>query len=164
MIGKKRRVIVIVTSWACNRTCTNYIQAKTMKEASYLILTPSAVPLYVEVNATVLVPPSFTASTEVILNPGREDNLVVFCNITVCKSEGKRGGSTNDSSSGGVLWSVTRAHELVVSCRPWHDASQVGAHYIINKSKYKCEKWMNDLHTFYVYQRTQIPGSFAYQR
>jgi hypothetical protein len=46
------------------------------------------------------------------------------------QGEGKWSWSTNDATVGGVLRSVARAHELVVSRRPWDDATQVCAHCV----------------------------------
>merc|ERR1719203_602219 len=79
----------------------------------------------VEVN---LSPPGLSVGTEVSLSPGAEKDGSGLIGITVGKSKGKGGGSTNDSASGGVLRSMARAHELVVGGRPRDDASQVGAH------------------------------------
>lgn len=45
------------------------------------------------------------------------------------QSKGKRGGSTDNGTSGGVLRTVARAHELVVGRRPRDDATQVSAHW-----------------------------------
>ena len=43
------------------------------------------------------------------------------------KSKWKRSGSADNGTSGGVLRSMAWAHELVVSSRPWDDASQMCA-------------------------------------
>jgi hypothetical protein len=77
-----------------------------------------------------LVPPSLSAGAEILLRPGREDDLAIFSDVAVCKSKGKRGRTTDDVSIRGVLRSMTWAHELVVSSRPWDDTSQVSAHSV----------------------------------
>lgn len=43
------------------------------------------------------------------------------------KGEGKRGGTADDGTGGGVLGSVAGAHELVVGSGPRDDAAKVGA-------------------------------------
>ena len=75
-----------------------------------------------------LVPPSLSSGTEIIFGPRRENDLiVVFSNITVCKSKWKRSWSTYNMTIRSILRSVAWAHEFVVGGRPWDDASQVCA-------------------------------------
>jgi len=74
-----------------------------------------------------LVPPSLSASSEIVFRPRREKDLSVFGGVAVGKSKGKRGRSTNNVSIRSVLGSVARAHELVVGGGPWDNATQVGA-------------------------------------
>jgi len=74
-----------------------------------------------------LVPPSLSSGSEIVFRPRGEKNLSIVTGVTVRKSEGKRSGSTDDVSIGGVLGSVARAHELVVGGGPWDDATQVSA-------------------------------------
>eukprot|EP01083_Nonionella_stella_P002707 7775_1 len=71
---------------------------------------------------------SISRGTEVSLCPGGEDDLSGLVSGTVGKSKGKRGGSTKNGSSIGVLRSMAWAHELVVGSRPWDNTSQVSAH------------------------------------
>mmetsp|Transcript_2302 Transcript_2302/g.6074 ORF Transcript_2302/g.6074 Transcript_2302/m.6074 type:complete len:232 (-) Transcript_2302:62-757(-) len=75
-----------------------------------------------------LVPPSLASSPEVILSPGREENLAVISSVAVREGEGKRGRATDDSTSGSILGAVAGAHELVVGSRPRDNASKVRAH------------------------------------
>jgi hypothetical protein len=46
------------------------------------------------------------------------------------KCERKRSRSTNDSTIGGILGSMARAHEFVVGSRPRNNATQVRAHSV----------------------------------
>ena len=74
-----------------------------------------------------LVPPSLSTGTEIVLRPGRENDLVLSVNIAVGKSKGEGGRSTDNMSVRGVLRSVARALELVGSRRPWDNATQMSA-------------------------------------
>mmetsp|Transcript_9930 Transcript_9930/g.23239 ORF Transcript_9930/g.23239 Transcript_9930/m.23239 type:complete len:189 (-) Transcript_9930:236-802(-) len=82
------------------------------------------VPFKMHVN---LGPPRLAFRTEVGLCPWAEDDLIGFVDIKVSKSKRKRSGSTDNGSSGCVLRSVARAHELVVGGRPRDNTSQVSA-------------------------------------
>jgi len=75
-----------------------------------------------------LVPPSLSTGTEVILSPGREDDLSRFIDIAVGKSKRERSRPTDDRTIGSVLGSMTGAHELVVGSGPRDDTSKMSAH------------------------------------
>ena len=77
-----------------------------------------------------LVPPTLRVGTEINLGPGREHDLAIVGDIAMRESKGKRGRSANDGTCGGVLRSMAGAHELVVGCRPWDDATKMGAYGI----------------------------------
>jgi hypothetical protein len=81
-----------------------------------------------KVSTQFLVPPSFSASAEIFLRPGGEQDGFVGFNSGVRKGKWKRGRSTNNRSIGSVLRSVAWANELVVGSHPWDDATQVSAH------------------------------------
>jgi len=84
-----------------------------------------------------LVPPSLSSGTEVSLSPGAEHNLSIITSITVRKSKGKRGRSTDDMTIRGVLRPVARAHELVVGSGPRDNATQMSAHGV-KTVRFKC--------------------------
>jgi hypothetical protein len=78
-----------------------------------------------------LIPPSLCVSTEVSLRPGAEKDLS-GCLISIDVSQGKRkrGRSTDNGTSGGVLRSMAGAHELVLGSSPGYNATQVSAYSV----------------------------------
>ena len=91
-----------------------------------------------------LVPPALGVGTEVNFCPGGEDDLSrLGIDITVGKGKWKRGGSTDDGTSGGVLGSVAWALELVGGGRPWDNATQMSAHSV-KTVRLKCLVFLDD--------------------
>jgi hypothetical protein len=76
----------------------------------------------------ILVPPSLLACAEIILTPGRKDNLAGIIYIAVRKSQRKRSRSTDNATIWCVLRSVAGAHEFVLGRRPRDNATKMGAH------------------------------------
>ena len=91
----------------------------------------------------LLVPPSLGIGTKVKLGPRQKENISsILFDIAMGKSEGERGGSTDDDSRGIVLGSVARALELVGGSRPRDNAAKMSAHYISKRRNrgFGCEK------------------------
>jgi hypothetical protein len=104
-----------------------------------------------------LVPPSLCVGAEIKLRPGREDNPSIFSDVAVSKGERKRGWSTDNSTSGGVLGSVAWALELIGSSRPWNNTSQMSAHgvktialecLVFLNNQIAVKSWLNDRATW----------------
>jgi len=72
------------------------------------------------------LPPRRRVGAEVGLGPGREDGLAVDI-VAVGKRERERRRAADHLAGRVVLGAVARAHVLVLSAVPRHDAAKVGA-------------------------------------
>lgn len=81
---------------------------------------------------TFLLPPGVEPGTEISLCPRGKSNKIIF-NLSVGKSQRKRGWTSDYFALSIVLASVAWTHEFVFRIVPRHDASQVGAHSIQTK-------------------------------